>query len=163
MRSRSCNKRVIESLIKAGAFDSLGESRKGLLAVARERIDAIVDTKRDEAIGQFGSSAVLDDDSDAVDLGTPAIPTGEWDKSTLLSYEREMLGLYVSDHPLMGVEHVLSAASDVPVSALHTDDVGDGRTVTVGGLVTSVRARSPSRATSGRSPRWRISRPRSTS
>jgi DNA polymerase-3 subunit alpha len=50
-----------------------------------------------------------------------------------------MLGLYVSDHPLNGVEHVLSAAADVAVSALHGDDVADGRIVTVGGLVTSVQ------------------------
>jgi DNA polymerase-3 subunit alpha len=132
------NKRVVESLIKSGAFDSLGESRKGLLAAHEQRIDSILDIKRNEAIGQDSLFGGLDDDSAAVAWAPPPIPTGEWDKSTLLSYEREMLGLYVSDHPLNGVEHVLSAASDVPVSALHTDDVGDGRVVTVGGLVTSV-------------------------
>jgi DNA polymerase-3 subunit alpha len=132
------NKRVVESLIKAGAFDSLGESRKGLLAAHEQRIDSILDIKRNEAIGQDSLFGGLDDDSAAVAWAPPPIPTGEWDKSTLLSYEREMLGLYVSDHPLNGVEHVLSSASDVPVSALHTDDVSDGRTVTVGGLVTSV-------------------------
>jgi DNA polymerase-3 subunit alpha len=132
------NKRVVESLIKAGAFDSLGESRKGLLAAHEQRIDSILDIKRNEAIGQDSLFGGLDDDSAAVAWAPPPIPTGEWDKSTLLSYEREMLGLYVSDHPLNGVEHVLSSASDVPVSALHTDDVGDGRVVTVGGLVTSV-------------------------
>ena len=132
------NKRVVESLIKAGAFDSLGESRKGLLAAHEQRIDSILDIKRNEAIGQDSLFGGLDDDASVVSWAPPPIPTGEWDKSTLLSYEREMLGLYVSDHPLNGVEHVLSAATDVPVSALHTDDVGDGRVVTVGGLVTSV-------------------------
>jgi len=136
------NKRVVESLIKSGAFDSLGESRKGLLAVHEARIDSIADIKRNEAIGQDSLFGGFGDDSDAgaaVLFAPPPIPTGEWDKATLLGYEREMLGLYVSDHPLNGVEHVLSAASDAPISALHTDDVSDGRTLVVGGLVTSVQ------------------------
>ncbi|MBI1377518.1 MAG: DNA polymerase III subunit alpha [Frankiales bacterium] len=133
------NKRVVESLIKAGAFDSLGESRRGLLLVHEQRIDSILDIKRNEAIGQDSLFGGMDDDAAAEMWAPPPIPTGEWDKATLLGYEREMLGLYVSDHPLNGVEHVLSASTDVPVSALHTDDVGDGRTVTVGGLVTSVQ------------------------
>jgi DNA polymerase-3 subunit alpha len=134
------NKRVVESLIKAGAFDSLGESRKGLLAVHEARIDSILDIKRNEAIGQDSLFGGLDDTSaDVVTWAPPPIPTAEWDKSTLLGYEREMLGLYVSDHPLNGVEHVLAAAVDLPISAVHSDDVSDGRTVTVGGLVTSVQ------------------------
>jgi DNA polymerase-3 subunit alpha len=133
------NKRVVESLIKAGAFDSLGDTRKGLLAVHEARIDSILDIKRNEAIGQDSLFGGLDDDAGGgLAWEPPPIPTGEWDKSTLLGYEREMLGLYVSDHPLVGVEHVLSAAADVPVSALHSEDVGDGRVVTVGGLITSV-------------------------
>jgi DNA polymerase III subunit alpha len=133
------NKRVVESLVKAGAFDSLGESRKGLLAVHEARIDAILDIKRNEAIGQDSLFGGLDDTDDVVSWTPPPIPTAEWDKSTLLGYEREMLGLYVSDHPLNGVEHILSAAVDVPISAVHGDDVADGRTLTVGGLVTSVQ------------------------
>ncbi|MGE3813529.1 MAG: DNA polymerase III subunit alpha, partial [Candidatus Nanopelagicales bacterium] len=136
------NKRVVESLIKSGAFDSLGESRKGLLAVHEARIDSIADIKRNEAIGQDSLFAGFGDDDasgGAPLFAPPPIPTGEWDKATLLGYEREMLGLYVSDHPLNGVEHVLSAASDVPVSALHSEDVADGRTITVGGLITSVQ------------------------
>jgi DNA polymerase-3 subunit alpha len=134
------NKRVVESLVKAGAFDSLGDSRKGLLVVHEQRIDSILDIKRNEAIGQDSLFGGLDDDTaGAVAWAPPPIPTAEWDKTTLLGYEREMLGLYVSDHPLNGVEHILSAGSDVPVSALHTDDVADGRTITVGGLVTSVQ------------------------
>jgi DNA polymerase-3 subunit alpha len=133
------NKRVVESLIKAGAFDSLGESRKGLLSVHEHRIDSILDIKRNEAIGQDSLFGGLDDDTAVVAWAPPPIPAGEWDKTTLLGYEREMLGLYVSDHPLNGVEHVLAAASDFPVSVLHTDDVADGRVITVGGLVTSVQ------------------------
>jgi DNA polymerase-3 subunit alpha len=136
------NKRVVESLVKSGAIDSLGESRKGLLVVHESRIDSIADIKRNEAIGQDSLFGGLGDDDSAGGgalFAPPPIPTGEWDKATLLGYEREMLGLYVSDHPLNGVEHVLSAASDAPISALHTDDVADGRTIVVGGLVTSVQ------------------------
>ena len=47
---------------------------------------------------------------------TPQVPLGEWDKTVLLAYEREMLGLYVSDHPLFGVEHVLAAAADCSIA-----------------------------------------------
>jgi DNA polymerase-3 subunit alpha len=133
------NKRVVESLIKAGAFDSLGESRKGLLTVHELRIDSILDIKRNEAIGQDSLFGGLDADSAVVTWSPPPIPTAEWDKGTLLGYEREMLGLYVSDHPLNGVEHVLSASTDVSLAAVHTDDVADGRTLVVGGLVTSVQ------------------------
>ncbi len=133
------NKRVVESLVKAGAFDSLGEARRGLLVVHEQRIDSILDIKRNEAIGQDSLFGGPDDAATAAMWSPPPIPSGEWDKSTLLGYEREMLGLYVSDHPLNGVEHVLSVSTDYPVSALHTDDVGDGRVITVGGLVTSVQ------------------------
>ncbi len=108
-----CNKKTVESLIKAGAFDSLGETRRGLLAVHADAIDAFMDTKRNEAIGQFdlfGSAFGEDSDSGVSITVTPPIPPGEWDKSDLLAFEREMLGLYVSDHPLFGVEHLLAAA-----------------------------------------------------
>jgi len=138
-----CNKRTIESLIKGGAFDGLAETRMGLLRVHEEYVDAFVAVKRQEAIGQDSLFGAFGDDDGAggggAMMGLSAVPGVEWDKSTLLSFEREMLGLYVSDHPLNGVEHVLSAASDAPVSALHSEDVADGRTITVGGLITSVQ------------------------
>ena len=142
----ACNKRVVESLIKAGAFDSLGSTRRGLLAVHADAIDACLETKRNEAIGQFDLFGLADDGDDAGDgLGAgsagfdkPAVPVGEWDKPVLLAYEREMLGLYVSDHPLFGVEHVLAAGSDCGVAALTADDRSDGAVVTVGGLLSGL-------------------------
>jgi DNA polymerase-3 subunit alpha len=133
------NKRTVESLIKAGAFDSLGDTRKGLLLVHEARIDAIIDVKRNEAIGQDSLFGGADEEESVALWAPPPIPPGEWDKSSLLAYEREMLGLYVSDHPLNGVEHVLSASTDVPISSLHGDDNLDGRVLTVGGLVTGVQ------------------------
>ncbi len=133
-----CNKRVVESLIKAGAFDSLGASRKGLLSVHEARIDAILDIKRNEAIGQDSLFGGMDEPAGVTSWDAPAIPVGEWEKTTLLGYEREMLGLYVSDHPLAGVEHVLAASADTPISGLFGEGYADGAVLTVGGLVTSV-------------------------
>jgi DNA polymerase-3 subunit alpha len=130
-----CNKRTIEALIKAGAFDSLGHHRKGLSLVYEGAIDAVLSTKRAEAIGQFdlfGSD--FDDAGGLGDVFAVRVPEGEWDKSVLLNFEREMLGLYVSDHPLLGVEHVLAANADHSVADL-SEDVADGAVVTVGGIL----------------------------
>jgi DNA polymerase-3 subunit alpha len=138
-----CNKKVVESLIKAGAFDSLRHPRRGLLMIHAEAIDACVQTKRAEAVGQFDLFGGLDGEDGAA-LGAVfefAVPAQEWDKVQLLAFEREMLGLYVSDHPLFGVEHVLAAAADTSVAALQTDAVGDGQTVTVAGILSSVLRR----------------------
>jgi DNA polymerase III subunit alpha len=138
----ACNKRTVESLVKAGAFDSLGHTRRGLVAVHAEAIDAVMETKRNEAIGQFDlfSDAAGDDPAGASGSGSISgsalVPLGEWDKATLLAAEREMLGLYVSDHPLFGLEHVLSAAADCSISKLTSDDERpDGSVVTVAGLI----------------------------
>jgi DNA polymerase-3 subunit alpha len=131
-----CNKKTIESLIKAGAFDSLGHTRKGLMAVYLEAIDSVIETKRAEAIGQFdlfGGESATSVSNVALD-----IPEGEWEKAMLLSYEREMLGLYVSDHPLLGVEHVLRSGTDMSISELLDDGGHHDQIVTIGGLITSV-------------------------
>ncbi|MCW2724587.1 MAG: polymerase alpha subunit [Frankiales bacterium] len=134
----ACNKKTVESLCKAGAFDSLGHTRKGLVSIHAEAIDACLDTKRAEAIGQFDLFGGGDEDSDALGGGVfdIRVPVGEWEKSVLLTYEREMLGLYVSDHPLFGVEHVIASAVDCPISALA--DREDGSNVIVGGILSGV-------------------------
>ena len=92
-----CNKRTIESLVKAGAFDSLGRSRRSLVAVHEQAVDAVVDLKRNEAIGQFDLFASLDGlGGDAAAGPTFALDIPdlrEWDKRDLLAFERQMLGL----------------------------------------------------------------------
>jgi DNA polymerase-3 subunit alpha len=135
-----CNKRVVESLIKAGAFDSLGNTRRGLAAVHIEAVDAAVETKRAEAIGQFGLFDEVDESSESASVGglELTVPVGEWDKATLLAAERDMLGLYVSDHPLLGVEHVLAQSADCTIAQL-VEDRPDGSAVTIGGLVAAVQ------------------------
>ncbi|MBV9594117.1 MAG: DNA polymerase III subunit alpha, partial [Actinobacteria bacterium] len=137
-----CNKRTIEALIKAGAFDSLGHTRRGLVHVYEPAVDQVLDTKRNEANGQFDLFGFGDlDSTPALDLFEIRVPDGEWDKSVLLAFEREMLGLYVSDHPLFGVEHVLAAAADISIATLVSEGAAENQTVTVAGILSSVSRR----------------------
>jgi len=129
---------TIESLIKAGAFDSLGHPRKGLNLIFMEAIDSVMESKRAESVGQFDLFAAVDEGSEQAHIDI-SIPDQEWDKSTLLAYEREMLGLYVSDHPLLGIEQQLRAASDVPISAIFEDGTGHEQVISLGGLITGVQ------------------------
>jgi DNA polymerase-3 subunit alpha len=132
----------VHSLVKAGAFDSLGHTRQGLVRVHVEVIDSFLDTKRAEAIGQFDLfGAGGDGDGDPPLVVAPPIPLGEWDKPILLGFEREMLGLYVSDHPLFGVEHVLNAASDCTVASLVAEAMNEGKVLTVGGILSTLQRR----------------------
>ncbi len=146
-----CNKRVIESLVKAGAFDSLGHPRKGLVLIHEQAIDTVIDVKRNEAIGQ---DSLFGPDTEAEATFEVPVPDGEWDKATLLGFEREMLGLYVSDHPLLGVEHLLANGTDCSVAQLLSSAAeeaergaaergarggrGDSQPVTVGGILSGV-------------------------
>ncbi len=136
-----CNKRVIESLVKAGAFDEMKHRRRALVAIHESAVDQYVDIKRNEAIGQDSLFGGLDDalgGSFGISVTVPEID--EWDKMTLLGHEREMLGLYVSDHPLLGLEHVLSQGTDATIGQLLLDDERpDNSSVTISGLVTSVQ------------------------
>jgi DNA polymerase-3 subunit alpha len=135
----ACNKKTVESLIKAGAFDSLSHSRRGLLSVHAEAIDSFMETKRNEAHGQFDLFGGGDGDGEGL-VVTPEVPLGEWEKTALLAFEREMLGLYVSDHPLFGIEHLISAAADCSIATLTgSEERQDGSQVTIGGLVSGLQ------------------------
>ncbi|MEZ5095138.1 MAG: DNA polymerase III subunit alpha [Nocardioides sp.] len=136
-----CNKRVIESLIKAGAFDEMKHRRRALVTIHETAVDQYVDLKRNEAIGQDSLFGGLEDDVDAgfgISVSVPDLD--EWDKMTLLGHERDMLGLYVSDHPLLGLEHVLSQGTDCTIGQLVLDEERpDGTVLTLSGLVTAVQ------------------------
>ena len=131
-----CNKKTIESLIKAGAFDSLNHSRRGLMMVFLEALDAVSETKRAESIGQFDLFGAANATS-SISGVVLDIPVTEWEKMMLLSYEREMLGLYVSDHPLLGVEHILRSVTDFSISQI--TEVGHDQIITIGGLITQIQ------------------------
>ncbi len=135
-----CNKRVIESLVKAGAFDEMKHRRRALVAVHEGAVDQYVDIKRNEAIGQDSLFGGLDDAEGGFGVSVALPDIDEWDKMTLLGHERDMLGLYVSDHPLLGLEHVLQRGADCSIGQLMLDEErADGSTVTVSGLVTAVQ------------------------
>jgi DNA polymerase-3 subunit alpha len=139
-----CNKRTIQSLIKAGAFDSLGHTRRALLARSDEAVDAVTDVKRNEAVGQFDLFGGLGGDAGEVAAGfaieIPDLP--EFDRRRKLADEREMLGLYVSDHPLRGVENALARFQDVEIAAIvgGEESMGD-RVVRIAGLVSGVQTK----------------------
>ena len=120
-----CNKRVIESLVKAGAFDSFQDPRKGLVLVHEQAVDAVIDIKRNEAIGQ---DSLFGGDAEAEAVFDVPVPAGSGTAHPL-NFEREMLGLYVSDHPLFGIEHLIARESDCPLADLMA---GRGRTVAAG-------------------------------
>ena len=147
-----CNKKTIESLIKGGAFDSLNHPRKGLTLIYLEAIDSVMEAKRAESIGQFDLFGGSPGSGEAAVTGVEIdIPNQEWDKALLLSYEREMLGLYVSDHPLLGVEQLLRSTTDMPISQINDDSIGHEQIVTIGGLITQIQ-----RKVSRRGDSWAI-------
>lgn len=137
-----CNKRVVESLIKAGAFDSLGHTRKGLVQVHEHVVDTAVEIKRSEAIGQFDLFGGLSGGEESGLLPPIEVSHGEWEKSVLLAHERDMLGLYVSDHPLHGAEHILAQLTERTIASLFVDEKIDGTIATIGGLITTVQRKT---------------------
>ncbi len=147
------NKRTIESLILGGAFDSLGHQRKGLLQVFEVIIDTTVSRRRERERGVmslFGDWGDGDDAADGDGDGDGGggggggggfderepIPDEAFDKTEQLRREKEMLGLYVSDHPLFGVEGALKRKVDH--SLLDLQSMEDGAQVLVGGVVTGL-------------------------
>ncbi|QFS91772.1 DNA polymerase III subunit alpha [Mycobacterium sp. THAF192] len=137
----ACTKKVTESLIKAGAFDSLEHPRKGLFLVHTDAVDSVLGTKKAEAMGQFD----LFGGGDGADAGesvfTIKVPDDEWEDKHKLALEREMLGLYVSGHPLNGIAHLLAAQVDTQIPAILDGDIANDTQVRVGGILASVNRR----------------------
>jgi len=135
------NRRTVESLIKAGAFDQMGHTRRALFDIHESVVDVAIRDKKAEEHGDVG----FDFDSLFEEAGTPTqavVPDRpEWPRKELLSLEREMLGLYVSDHPLAGLEVILAKESETSIAELLLSDREDGSGVTVSGLITGVNHR----------------------
>jgi DNA polymerase III subunit alpha len=132
------NKRTIEALIKAGAYDSMGHPRKGLLLCFEEIIDKTVASRREHDMGVMTLFGSADEGSGEPSFDDrPAIPNEVFDKTQRLAFEKEMLGLYVSDHPLMGLEAALRRKAETTIGAL--DEVEDGQFIAVGGVVTGLQ------------------------
>lgn len=140
--AHAANKRTVESLIKAGAFDSMGSTRRALLEIHEVAAEAAVDVKRKEATGAIGFDfdSLYDETEEAPPAKVPERP--EWTKKDKLAFEREMLGLYVSDHPLAGLEIPLAKYASTNIhDLLSSEDLNDGDQVTIAGLVTGVQHR----------------------
>ena len=136
------NKRLIESLIKAGAFDSLGQTRRGLINVHVDAVEEVAYAKREQEAGNVSlfASAPVVEELDEISFGVKLdISTEEWERDFLLASEREMLGLYVSDHPLSGIEDLISDAADIKTVEAFEPDAPD--VFTLAGLITGVQRR----------------------
>jgi len=164
--SSALNKRAVESLVKAGAFDSLGHPRKGLCLAFEGIVERALVRRREQEQGiatlfslfeDQGENAATGGGSQASLDGTwVAIPDLEFDKAERLAFEKEMLGLYVSDHPLMGLERALRNLTEVTIRDLldsaapggdatgAVDGVAgpggwtENATITTGGVVTAL-------------------------
>ena len=150
------NKRTVESLIKAGAFDSLGHPRQGMCLVFEQIVDRTLARRREADQGVMSLFGDLGVGGESVfDDARVPIPDREFDKTTRLAFEKEMLGLYLSDHPLKGLESALARHVDVriaeireqverelddpdPTAPLPVPTWRDGEARWVGGVVTGL-------------------------
>jgi DNA polymerase-3 subunit alpha len=133
------NKRALESLVKAGALDSTGQSRKGTLEMLEHAISYGQTKQADRAAGQV---SIFDEAPGGAEparaaVHHPQIPAQEFEKPDLLRLEKETLGLYVSEHPLQGIRDQLRRKTDCAVAEVERRR--DGEIVTVGGIVSSVK------------------------
>jgi DNA polymerase-3 subunit alpha len=131
------NKKTLESLIKAGGFDSLGHPRQGLLRAFEGIVDATVARRRERDIGVMSLFGDVQEAGGSSFDERPPIPDVEFQKRERLRFEKEMLGLYVSDHPLMGAEASLKRRCDGALADL--TELGDGTIRTFGGVITGLQ------------------------
>ena len=129
------NKRTVESLIKAGAFDTFGHPRQGLLLAHEQVIEHTLARRREHDMGVM--SLFGEGDSEPLFDERTVISDVEFDKTVRLAFEKEMLGLYVSDHPLSGYEVALRRRCDMAIADLA--DVDDGLQHTIGGVLTNLQ------------------------
>ncbi len=129
------NKRTVESLIKAGAFDAFGHPRQGLLLAHEQVIEHTLARRREHDMGVM--SLFGEGDSEPLFDERTVISDVEFDKTVRLAFEKEMLGLYVSDHPLSGYEVALRRRCDMAIADLA--DVDDGMQHTIGGVLTNLQ------------------------
>lgn len=130
---RLANKRVIESLIKCGAFDSLGKKRSQLLAVLEQAVDMAALRRRDLSSGQLGLFG--EETVEAADVVYPDIP--ELPQENILAMEKEIIGFYVTGHPLDRYRDKMQSLT--AIEKLSAEDNVDGQTVRIGGLIAAAK------------------------
>ena len=130
---RLVNKRVIESLIKCGAFDSFGNKRSQLFIILEKAVEVAAQKQKDELTGQLGLFGEVEMQQ-ADDIALPNIP--EWPKDQILALEKEITGFYITGHPLDQYREKLNKYSNI--NQLNNENY-DGKTVKIAGLITSLK------------------------
>jgi len=126
------NRRVVESLIKCGAFDATGTKRSQMMFVLEEAVEIGQKIQRDRTNGQFSLFEVMADKGQDV-IYRPIPEMKEWDESQLLNYEKESLGFFITGHPLARYEAILKKFANTDTAQLK--ELSDGAVVRLGGLV----------------------------
>jgi DNA polymerase-3 subunit alpha len=137
---RTVNKKAIESLIKCGALDSTGATRKGMLSVLPQAQASGAKAQEDALSGQGSIFDLQQGDPAAQTPATahyPPLPADEYERFELLGMEKETLGIFLSSHPLAEVRHLLRERTDCSLADLASKP--DGAWVTVGGLITQAK------------------------
>src|SRR5262249_11450486 len=135
--TRACNRKVLESLVKCGAFDSLGSSRAQLFAEIDVALGRAASVQHDRARGQVSLFDAFDAQTAPAPAATQAPAGEEWPASQRLAYEKELLGFYVTGHPLAQYESILKNYALTPT---HTAlEMKGGEMVRMGGIVTNLR------------------------
>ena len=128
---KKVNKRVVESLIKCGAFDSTGAKRSQMMAALESALDYGQRVQRERNDPQMG---LFDSGQNQSSINAPALPEiGEWEEKQVLTFEKESLGFYLAGHPLMRHEETLDKFTNA--NAISIKELRDGGVVRIGGLV----------------------------
>ena len=149
MAGGELNKRAVENLIRAGAFDSMGHTRRALLQVYESVLDGIARANRDNISGQLDLFGGLGGDGDAAPTGIAIPQVTEYSKKDLMAMEKETTGLYLSGHPMDEYRGRLGRLGVASIGAILGDFAGedgpsrfaDGQNISVAGIVESVRTR----------------------
>lgn len=151
IRRSDAKKRMTEGLIKAGCFHSLGLKRAQLMPVYEQMIDNAAGERKQRALGQISLFDLAGDmqRETRMDIGVPDLP--EYDMNALLSMEREVLGIYISGHPLLEFSQDLCKLGTTVSTILEADGTGqyaDEQRLRLGGIVTGLRTK-PTRSGNG--------------
>jgi DNA polymerase III subunit alpha len=131
--SRKVNRRVIESLIKAGAFDSLNTKRSQLIAILDQAMEQAQASQRDKESGQLSLFSLMPEETQEKSSTIPMPDIPEWNKKERLLYEKETVGFYITGHPLDDCRNELEQVVQSSISGL--GECGDGTAVRIGGLI----------------------------
>jgi len=132
---KQANKKTLEALIKAGAFDSTGYTRKQLLSLMDCAVDSAVKKQKDADSGQTSMFDMFAAEEHGLADEVPPPNDDEWEKGIKLKFEKEMLGIYVSDHPLREIAGTIEAARTISLGA--TDEFRDGQNGWFAGIVSA--------------------------